>query len=99
MSYDPETIDTSSVKLPNDLTQLTELLAKNAHDHWAKKRLAEGWQHGPNRDDARKEHPNLIPYEALSESEKEYDRQMAIETIKAIITLGYYIGRHPIDVH
>lgn len=99
MSYDPKTIDTSGVKLPDDLTQLTELLAKNAHDHWAKKRLAEGWKHGPNRDDARKEHPNLIPYEALSESEKEYDREMTMETLKAIIALGYNIGRHHIDVH
>ncbi len=99
MSYEPKPIDTSSVTLPDDLTQLRELLAKNAHDHWAKKRLEEGWKYGPNRDDDRKEHPNLIPYEALSEPEKEYDRQMAIETLKAIIALGYYIGRHPIDVH
>jgi hypothetical protein len=34
-----------------------------------------------------------VPYQELPESEKEYDRQMAMETLKAIIALGYRIEK------
>ena len=33
---------------------------------------------GPVRDDAHKHHPGLIPYEELSDEEKEYDRRTAM---------------------
>jgi hypothetical protein len=91
LSYKPEPIDTTGVKLSDDIVELTELLAKNAHDIWARQRMADGWRYGPERSDARKEHPSLLPYEELTESEKEYDRNAAIETLKAIIALGYRI--------
>lgn len=91
MSYKPEPIDTTGVKLSDDIEGLTELLASNAHDIWARQRMAEGWRYGPERNDSRKEHPSLVPYEELSESEKEYDRKAAVETLKAIIALGYRI--------
>jgi len=91
--YEPRPIDTSGVNLTADILELTELLAGNAHDLWARQRMAEGWRYGPQRDDARKEHPSLVPYEELSESEKEYDRQAAMETLKGIIALGYRIEK------
>ena len=91
MSYKPEPIDTTGVKLSDDIVELTELLAKNAHDIWARQRMAEGWRYGPERSDARKEHPSLLPYEELTESEKDYERNAAIQTLKAIIALGYRI--------
>lgn len=93
MSYEPKPIDTSGVTLTGEILQLTEQLAKNAHDTWARQRLAEGWRYGPQRDDARKEHPDLVPYEELPESEKEYDRSAALQTLKAIIALGYRIEK------
>jgi len=89
MTYEPQVIDTSLVELSEDILALTELLAKNAHDIWAKQRLSEGWQLGPQRDDQKLEHPCLIPYEKLPESEKEYDRNAAMQTLKAIVALGY----------
>ncbi len=92
-AYRPAPIDTSHVALTPGILELTELLARNTHDVWARKRLAEGWRYGPCRDDARKEHPDLVPYEQLSDSDKEYDRQTALETLWAIIALGYRIER------
>ena len=89
MNYQPKPIDTSHVSLSRELLELTELLSKNTHDHWAKQRLTDGWTYGPVRDDARKEHPCLVGYEALPDSEKDYDRLTAIETLKAIVALGY----------
>ena len=91
--YEPQPIDTSSVTLAGDILDLTERLAENAHEIWAHNRLMDGWSYGPKRDDARKQNPNLVPYERLPESEKKYDRNIAMETLKAIIALGYRIAR------
>jgi hypothetical protein len=93
MNYEPKPIDTSQVTLTAEIRELTELLAKNAHDHWARQRMQDGWRYGPKRDDAKKEHPCLVPYEALPESEKVYDRSTAMETLKAILALGYHINQ------
>jgi hypothetical protein len=93
MTYIPKPIDTSKVKLSKELIKLTEQLAENSHDNWAEQRIAEGWTYGPKRDDAAKEHPDLVPYGDLPDSEKEYDRKAAMETLKAIVALGYRIER------
>jgi len=87
VTYEPAPIDTSGVTLTAELLDLTELLASNVHDLWARQRMGEGWRHGPERNDARKEHPDLVPYEG----EKDYDRQTALESIKLILALGYRI--------
>ncbi|HYO63392.1 MAG TPA: RyR domain-containing protein [Pyrinomonadaceae bacterium] len=91
----PAPICTQSVLMPEELRQLIELLAMNAHENWARQRISEGWRYGPCRDDARKEHPGLVPYEQLSDSEKEYDRITAVETLRVIIKLGYLIIKEP----
>ena len=91
MSYNPKPIGTSHITLPLELQQLTERLAENAHDLWAKQRLADGWTFGPQRDDRSKRHPCLVPYGDLPESEKRYDREAAMGTLKAIVALGYRI--------
>jgi hypothetical protein len=92
-TYIPETIDTSHIDLRRDLEELVERLAQNNHDHWAKKRIEEGWQYGAKRDDRKKEHPDLLPYHRLPESEKDYDRKTVVEALKAIIALGYEVNR------
>jgi len=91
--YRPEPIDTSGVRLPQGMEELTERLARNTHDIWARQRMADGWRWGPARDDARKLHPSLIPYEELPESEKIYDRATVMEVVKAILELGFRISR------
>jgi hypothetical protein len=78
-------------RLNADLLALAELLAKNTHEIWARERLRQKWRFGPKRDDDKKEHPRLVPFENLPEAEKKVDRQVARETIKAILALGYRI--------
>ncbi|MCL2041530.1 MAG: RyR domain-containing protein [Bacteroidales bacterium] len=92
-TYTPNPIDTSQIELSADLLALTELLAKNTHDVWAQKRLADGWKYGPERHDERKEHPCLVPYEELPENEKEYDRNTAAEVVKVMVELGFRIEK------
>ena len=89
--YTPKPIDTGDVILPDDLLALTEVIAENVHDVWAVGRLKEGWVLGEKRDDDMKTTPWLIPYDQLPESEREFDRNTAMESIKLILKLGYQI--------
>lgn len=91
--YRPRPIDTSAVELPPSVTELAELLARNAHEVWAAGRMQQGWRYGSVRDDERKLHPDLIPYEELPEGEKTFDRQTAMETLRVLLALGYTISR------
>ena len=86
-------MDTSEIALPEALQELTEQMARNVHEVWARTRIAQGWSYGPERDDATKKHPCLIPYEELPEAEREYDRNTAVETIRLILKLGFKIDR------
>ena len=90
-TYEPTPIETSGTELSEQLLGLTERLAENVHEDWAKHRIAEGWRWGPARSDSDKTHPDLIPYSQLSESAKQYDRQAAMAMLRALIALGYRI--------
>lgn len=92
-TYTPRPADTSKVQLSEELMQLTEEMARNVHDVWAVGRIADGWTWGPERNDEKKENPCLVPYEELPDSEKEYDRNTSIETLKLILSLGYRIEK------
>lgn len=89
--YEPRPLNLEDVLLTDDLQELQEAIAENAHEVWAAARKAEGWTYGPVRNDALKHHPDLIPYSALPDSEKEYDRLMAFNTIKLVKKLGWKI--------
>ena len=91
--YHPKPIDTAHVQMPADLLGLVERLAEHNHDIWAQQRIADGWTYGPRRDDAKKQHPDLVPYGELPGGEKEYDRKTTIGLIKAIVALGYRIEK------
>ena len=91
--YEPKPIDASSVVVPERIIDLTERLAEDVHDIWARQRLTDGWSYGTRRDDRLKQHPNLVPYAELTESDKEYDRATALGAIKTILALGYRIER------
>lgn len=92
-NYIPQPIDTKGVVLPKELNALAEEIAKNVHEVWSAGRIQEGWTYGEARDDARKHHPCLVPYEDLTETEKEYDRHTSQETLKLIMKLGFKIVR------
>ena len=91
--YKPKPIDTKDIVLPTELNNLIEEMSKNVHEVWAETRISQGWTYGEERNDAEKKHPCLVPYEELSEEEKEYDRNTSIETIKLILKLGFKITR------
>ena len=90
--YTPQPIDTTDVRLPEELEQLVEQMAKNVHEVWAETRISQGWTYGEQRNDELKTHPCLVPYEELPEEEKEYDRNTSIGTLKLIMKQGFKIS-------
>ena len=91
--YTPKPIDTTGVELPEELIELTELIAKNVHEVWSAGRIADGWTYGEVRDDEKRQTPCLVPYECLTEEEKQFDRSTAFETLRLIVALGYKIQK------
>ena len=91
--YKPNPIDTSKIELTQDLLKLTEKIAENVHENWSIGRIADGWTYGETRDDNKKTTPCLVPYSELSDSEKEFDRVTALQTLKLIVALGYKISK------
>ena len=83
-NYIPQPLDTSDIQLPEELMLLVEQMSKNVHEVWAKNRIEQGWCYGKERNDTLKQHPCLIPYEDLPESEQAYDRDTAKSTLKLI---------------
>lgn len=92
-NYVPQPMDTENIRLPEELDELVEQLARNVHEVWAQNRIFQGWTYGEKRDDAMKHHPCLVPYDQLPEEEKAYDRDTAIGTLKLICQLGFRISK------
>ena len=91
--YTPQPVDVSDVVLPAELDALIEALSKNVHEVWAQNRKDQGWTYGPERNDALKHHPCLVPYEELTEIEKAYDRDTALGTLRFIVKSGFEIRK------
>lgn len=91
--YTPTPIDTSDVELIPELLSLAEAIAENVHEVWAKSRIEEGWTYGTQRNEKSKETPCLVPYSELPETEKTYDRNTSLETLKLIMKLGFKITK------
>ena len=92
-NYIPHPIDTRHIRLPEELQALGERLAENTHENFVQLRMENGWTYGPARDDKKRQNPTLIPYEELTEEEKEYDRRTTFEVLRALLSLGYSIEK------
>ncbi len=70
-----------------------EYLAYLEHERWVKERVSNGWIYGKARDDERRIHPDILPYDQLSEDAKEYDRLFAYKLIDILASKGLSICR------
>ena len=91
--YVPKPENTNDVFLSDEIIELTEIVAKNAHENWARKKIEDGWTYGEDLDIGMRTHPCLVEYESLSEVDKEYDRVTAMEAIRLLLKLGYKITK------
>lgn len=96
--YQPNPVSTEGVELPSDLIELREQIASHVHDHWALLKIEQGHKEiAATGSTHLHDHEDLVPYEDLEDTHKEYDRRTAESTIKLLIALGYQIVR-PSDV-
>src|SRR5437879_602124 len=91
--YCPRPLDIEHIHVEGELLDLVELLAENAHDIWAHRRINDGWSFGPARCDESRRHPCLVPYSELPDAEKAYDRSAVVGTVRAILALGFVIEK------
>lgn len=98
-NYKPKPIPAEHITLSDEILELVELLAENAHDIWASGRLRDGWTFGPEGDDSKCQNPCLVPYAQLSDQDRNYDRETLIGSFQAIIALGFTISRKHIDAN
>lgn len=87
--YHPCPADIGEIVLPEALAGLTELLAENVHATWAEGLMKDGWRYGPRKDERRKRHPNLVPYDQLPESEKDVNRNTVRTVLKLLLKMGF----------
>jgi len=73
--------------------KMLEQLAKAAHQVWMEGKVRDGWKYGPVTDKEKKIHNCLVPYESLSESDKESDRDMVLGIPRILAMAGYVIAQ------
>lgn len=66
-----------------------EKLAEAAHLVWMEGKFRDGWRYGPVTDKNKKIHNCLVPYDQLSEADKESDRDM-VRGIPKILEAARY---------
>jgi hypothetical protein len=68
-----------------------ELLAKMEHDRWNAEKWLLGYEHGDQRKDQEKIHPNLVTWKDLADDVKDYDREQVKGIPEALERAGYGI--------
>ncbi|MCS7214937.1 MAG: RyR domain-containing protein [Thermodesulfovibrio sp.] len=68
--------------------EFIDKIAKKLHEAWVKEKLEQGWKYGEVTDKNSKIHSSLIPYEELTEEEKEIDRMYVREISKILENKG-----------
>lgn len=75
--------------------QDVKTLAEREHERWMKERRAQGWTYGPERDNDRKVHPAMVPWDDLDEEDKDKDRNAIRATPAILRDAGFQIVRLP----
>ncbi len=73
--------------------QQLEQLSIREHIRWMTERARQGWVYGAVRDNARKHHPSIIPWDDLSEGEKQKDRDTVINLPVLIEKAGFRVRK------
>jgi len=63
------------------INNLLERLARAEHRRWMAERIMNGWRYGESKDDFRRLHPMIVPYDNLTDEQKEKDHQIVREVL------------------
>ncbi|XP_022619295.1 ryanodine receptor 2-like isoform X4 [Seriola dumerili] len=90
--FTPMPVDISKVVLPTQLEDIREKMAENIHELWAMEKIDLGWTHGPVRDESKRHDPCLVEFSKLPEQERNQNLQVAQDTLRTLLALGFHIG-------
>ncbi|KAK0411652.1 hypothetical protein QR680_005766 [Steinernema hermaphroditum] len=85
----PEPVDISSTSLPHFAMDVHDKVAENLHECWAYRKIDNRWTFGEVRSEGLRQHPCLTTFERLPQTEKVYNINLAVDTMKTIYALGY----------
>ncbi len=84
---------------PDDVVTFSEAeieeLARGEHERWTSDLRREGWRWGETNDPERRLHPSLVPWEGLSEDERDKDREPVRELPRMLALVGFELQRAP----
>uniref|UniRef100_A0A665TLN2 Ryanodine receptor 3 n=1 Tax=Echeneis naucrates TaxID=173247 RepID=A0A665TLN2_ECHNA len=92
-SFIPTPVDTTQIVLPPHLDNVRDKLAENIHELWGMNKIELGWTYGKVRDDNKRQHPCLVDFAKLPETERNYNLQMSSETLKTLLALGCHVAQ------
>lgn len=78
----------AAVRLPD---HVVDLLAEFEHQRWCRNRRERGWRFGEQRDNDRLLHPDMVPWDDLSERSKELDRGPVRDMPSVLATAGLHL--------
>ncbi|CAL8272401.1 unnamed protein product [Merluccius merluccius] len=90
-SFIPTPVETSQVIMPPQLEKVRDKLAENIHELWGMNKIELGWSYGKIREDNKRQHPCLVDFSKLPDTEKNYNLQMSSETLKTLLALGCHV--------
>jgi hypothetical protein len=70
-----------------------EPLAIKEHDRWMQEKLDQGWTYGTVKDEVQRTHPSLVPWEELTEEDKDRDRDPVRDVPRMLAEAGFRIVR------
>jgi hypothetical protein len=79
----------ASVAAGSPSAQQLERMAQLEHESWRTHLLESGWRPGEVRDDAGRRHPDLLPWEGLTDEARAKTLDGVISSLELLATLGY----------
>jgi hypothetical protein len=70
-----------------------DLMARMEHERWFEERTLESWSYGDVKDENRKTHPSLVPWEDLPKAEQEKNRNFIRDLPSILARTGYQVQR------
>uniref|UniRef100_A0A914H250 Ryanodine receptor n=1 Tax=Globodera rostochiensis TaxID=31243 RepID=A0A914H250_GLORO len=87
----PLPVDTANIALPNFALEAHPRFAENLHELWAMRKVDLGWIYGEVRNEESKRHPCLTTFDRLPDTEKAYNINLALDTMRSIEALGWHL--------